>query len=110
MSKIIEINYRKQKLKISSNTKNLKIAKLKISKNLFINYLISDFKQKIKIGISIQIYEFLFLPAWQSTAGILDPNHPGICRIVWNDKTGWASNDPEYELQNKEHVRFSMSN
>ena len=32
MSEIIEINYRKQKLKISSNTKNLKTAKIKISK------------------------------------------------------------------------------
>ena len=64
MSEIIEINFRKQKLKISSNTKKLKTAKLKISKNLFINYLISDFKWKINIGISTRIYEFLFLPAW----------------------------------------------
>ena len=55
MSEIIEIDFRKQKLKISSNTKNLKIAKLKISKNLFINYLISNFKCKINIGISIRI-------------------------------------------------------
>ena len=32
LSEIIKIKYRKQKLKISSNTKNLKTAKLKISK------------------------------------------------------------------------------
>ena len=33
MSEIIEINFRKQKLKISSNTKKLKTAKIKISES-----------------------------------------------------------------------------